>query len=275
MLKLYEDSNIQEIAMAIREKSGLGVMFYPHEMANAIRNIPTSGGGDTGGIKFEDYIAGNVWDAEINLPNIWSLKPYAFARMGVTKVSIPNVFSLSEGAFYNCYALEQVDLRENLPNIPYRAFSDCSNLNISLPDTITGIDDMAFNGCSSLNLTTLPSNLKTIGDNAFANSGVAPTELPEQLETIYPSAFNSCVNLAITTIPASVKNLYGNAFSNCQNLTSITFEGTPEQLEWGVFNNCENLLEVNVPWSIDDPINGDGSWCGAPNATINYNYTRS
>ena len=43
--KLYEESNIQAIADAIREKNGKTDTYKPSEMAAAITNIPTGGGG--------------------------------------------------------------------------------------------------------------------------------------------------------------------------------------------------------------------------------------
>lgn len=240
---------------------------------NNIGSGGAGGGGDTGGINFEDYIQGNLWGMELNLPNIEYLKSYAFAGLSVTKVNIPNVISLNDGVFYNCWQLAEVDLPENLFEIPNKAFAQSPSFNTSsLPNSVHAIYHEAFSGCTSLTLSTLPTNLKIIYGSAFQNSGIAVTELPQQLEEIWHSAFGRCENLAITTIPASVKFVKGYAFEYCPQLTSITFESKPEELEWGIFEGCENLTTINVPWSIDDPINGDGSWHSAPNAIINYNY---
>lgn len=47
MNKLYDENSIMEIASAIRSKSGTSDTFKVSEMANAIQNIPTGGGGIT------------------------------------------------------------------------------------------------------------------------------------------------------------------------------------------------------------------------------------
>lgn len=61
MNKLYDEDSIMEIASAIRSKSGTSDTFKVSEMANAIQNIPTGGGGITPtGTK--DIVANGLFD---------------------------------------------------------------------------------------------------------------------------------------------------------------------------------------------------------------------
>ena len=70
---------------------------------------------------------------------------------------------------------------------------------ITLPDTITKIDDYAFNSCSSLTSINLPEGLTTIGQ----------------------SAFSGCDALSSINIPSTVTNIGRWAFSDCYSLVEI------------------------------------------------------
>ena len=70
---------------------------------------------------------------------------------------------------------------------------------ITLPDTITKIEDDAFNSCSSLISINLPEGLTTIGQ----------------------SAFSGCDALSSINIPSTVTNIGRWAFSDCYSLVEI------------------------------------------------------
>ena len=70
---------------------------------------------------------------------------------------------------------------------------------ITLPDTITKIEDDAFSNCSSLTSINLPEGLTTIGE----------------------SAFSGCDALSSINIPSTVTNIGRWAFSDCYSLVEI------------------------------------------------------
>ena len=50
------------------------------------------------------------------------------------------------------------------------AFYDCSSLtSITIPESVTSIDDCAFSGCSGLTSITIPESVTSIGNFAFKN----------------------------------------------------------------------------------------------------------
>ena len=66
----------------------------------------------------------------------------------------------------------------------------CSNLSsITIPSTVTEIQNNAFAGCTNLNSIIIPENVKTIGDNVFKscdnlNSIICKATTPPALEYV-------------------------------------------------------------------------------------------
>lgn len=79
--------------------------------------------------------------------------------------------------------------------------SGCETLtSVSIPDTMTSINDRAFDGCKNLKSITLPDTVTEIGENAF----------------------NGCTSLTSITIPNSVTYVGWFAFCGCTNLKNVT-----------------------------------------------------
>lgn len=84
------------------------------------------------------------------------------------------------------------------------AFWNCESLtSISIPNSVTCIEDTAFHGCKKLPTITIPDSVEIIGD----------------------SAFWGCESLKVIAIPNSVEVIGDYAFANCTSLNSITFQG--------------------------------------------------
>ena len=75
------------------------------------------------------------------------------------------------------------------------AFKNCSHLtSLTLPSSVTRIDDYAFKNCSGLTSLTLPSSVARIGDYAFYNcSGLTSLTLPSSVTSIGEFAFRYCI----------------------------------------------------------------------------------
>ena len=86
---------------------------------------------------------------------------------------------------------------------------DCKNLeSISIPDSVTTIEDAAFWGCKKLKSFTFPARL-----------------------TVIQEQFVDCESLTEISIPSSVSIIAEEALYFCQNLTKIHYSGT--KAEWG------------------------------------------
>ena len=79
------------------------------------------------------------------------------------------------------------------------AFWATNLTSITIPNSVTSIEQAAFSYCTSLTSITIPNSVTTIGNGAFGN----------------------CPSLTSITIPNSVTTIESVAFGNCTSLTEI------------------------------------------------------
>lgn len=209
---------------------------------------------------------------EIIIPeSVESIDANAFYGSGIETIVIPaSVAYLGLAPFMDCRNLKEVDINANLtsweeesafegctslkrvtfggivPEIPQRAFYNCSNLDeVRLSEGLETIHNNAFYGCSSLKKIVLPGTVTAIEYAAFSGcSELKSFAFPEGVETIADSTFADCTNLESIYIPKSLNFVYGTAFTNCKKLKKVFYEGDP--LEWRKINSGV------IPSVIDD-----------------------
>ena len=167
--KLYEETNIQDIADAIRAKNGTTITYKTNEMAAAIRGIDTSGGGTSDDLAIK-MITGNgdITELPSDLTEIQSFAFYRYENLKLT--SLPSgITTIYQNAFEDCSNLALTSLPNNLTLIDYRAFSSCKKISLTyLPESITEIGSYAFEYCQFTTITFKGTPTR-IGTNAFAH----------------------------------------------------------------------------------------------------------
>ena len=125
-------------------------------------------------------------------------------------------------------SVTEVNIPNSLNGVPVKsigkeAFKSCRKLvSISIPDTITNIEESAFESCTSLKSVVLPQTIDTINASTFEYcSSLESVTLPDNLKVIGSFSFLGCRKLSSITIPKSVTNIGGAAFSDCDNLKSV------------------------------------------------------
>ena len=155
---------------------------------------------------------------------------------------------------------------------PYAmAYRDMEEL--TLPNTVTRIDEAAFFSCIHLKEATIPDSVTYLGDNAFQRcDSLEQITLSNNLTRIGWTAFWGCESLKEIIVPDSVTYLGDEAFYGCNSLERITLSrnlGTIEYycfarsivseliipegietLETGSFSDCARLETVYIPKSI-------------------------
>lgn len=74
---------------------------------------------------------------------------------------------IGKSAFYGCSNLKSVDLPNSVTTIGRYAFSRSGLTNLTIPNSVTKIEDFAFYDCWSLKSVIVPKSVTTIGNNAF------------------------------------------------------------------------------------------------------------
>lgn len=141
-----------------------------------------------------------------------------------------------------------VRLPIHLESIGDRAFYECPALeDIEIPDGVTDIGLMAFCWCSKLEKIELPSGLKRLGKAAFSWSSLREIVIPEGVTVISDSAFSSCRQLSKVAISYGVTEIGTSVFSSCYELTEINLPESLESIGAGAFSECIKLGKINLP----------------------------
>ncbi len=78
--------------------------------------------------------------------------------------------SIGSSAFYNCSGLTNITIPNSVTNIEDYAFQNCSGLtSITIPNSVTSIGQYALSYCSSLESVTFGTGVLSIDSNIFKN----------------------------------------------------------------------------------------------------------
>ncbi|MBO7074763.1 MAG: leucine-rich repeat protein [Bacteroidales bacterium] len=108
----------------------------------------------------------------------------------------------------------------NVTSIGYHAFYLCDGFtgSLTIPNSVTSIENGAFCWCSALTSLTIPNSVISIGNSAFRGcSGLTGSlTIPNSVTSIGNNAFRECSGLTGSlTIPNSVTSIGNYAFHNC------------------------------------------------------------
>ena len=160
---------------------------------------------------------------------------------------------------------------------------------LTLPDTLSAIEDRAFSGCENLASVTVPQATQTVGTNAFAYcDNLETVTLGEAMADVGIGAFLGCEKLqsvivppgntnfkvddgvlfskdgtrlvyyppakpmAEYTVPDNVTDLQEGAFMDSNNLTRVSIGKGLTTVKQAAFSRCENLEEVLLPECITE-----------------------
>ena len=168
--------------------------------------------------------------------------------------------------------------------IAFPGFISCSYItSITLPETITYIEESTFESCDALakvNISSIkswcniqfentwgnplylakklyvngkllteiviPDGITSIGDYAFAGCEMTSITLPKSIQSIGSYAFLECNNLQNLTIPENVTSIGSYALYQCSTLKEINVPSKVKTIGERAFDYCSNLKNINV-----------------------------
>ena len=163
-----------------------------------------------------------------------------------TNITIPDkingieVASINERCFENSN-IESVTLPSSVTSIEQQAFYGCDNLKSINLSNVKFIGTEAFTNCPSLTDDVDLSSVEMISERGLAGTYFKTMNLPKCTD-IRDSAFEDCTMQKI--VLNSAKNLGSNAFKNCKNLEMIY---APKVKGFDGCSGCTNLKTVFVP----------------------------
>lgn len=121
---------------------------------------------------------------------------------------------------------------------------------VTLPDTVTTIEEYAFHWDENLEYVNLSNNLEFIGMDAFSGCDrLTAINLPASVKTIQSSAFS---DTAITSAHITTGfESWARAFDGCTKLTDVTIDEGVKEIPNYAFYNCSSLSEIKLPNSLE------------------------
>ena len=271
-------------------------------VGNANGTIPA----DASVTAIADYaFAGRNRITSVTIPaNITTVKNDAFKNCtGLTSVSIPKTVTILESrAFSGCSKIKTAEvtldafyavanaatpetvkiLDSDTVKIGKGFFRNMSKIkSITLPDTITEVDDFAFEGCTALTSFKVPAGVNRIGVGVFSGCsslktltsdsavyravnncllkgdavvlGCANSTIPESgVTTIASYAFYKCPTMADVVIPSNIVTIEDGAFWYCDGLRVLKLSEMKNGFSNSALTGCTKITTVQLPLSALD-----------------------
>ncbi len=191
------------------------------------------------------------------------ISDYTFeGQNNLTHITIPNsVKYIGKGAFHTCYELQgvyiddinawcNIKFGDQYANPVYEGgtlyLNEGKLTRLTVPSTVTKINDYAFAGCNSLKSIVIPDSVTSIGNGAFKHcSALASITFEGDIASIGDSAFYYC-GLTGIDIPNGVTRINSFTFYSCTNLESVSIPASLTSIGVEAFYNCEKLKKVNI-----------------------------
>ncbi|MDD6981619.1 MAG: leucine-rich repeat protein [Clostridia bacterium] len=174
-------------------------------------------------------------------------------------VTLPgNLTAIPEAMFYYCYKLGTITLPEGLKTIGKNAFYEAGLTTVTIPSSVTTIDQYAFKGAltgggklTSVTFATTSEGktaLTTIGNYAFQYQALESFTLPASVTSFGTNVFYGCKNLTTVSLEnGNFTTLPVSTFNGCESLTSVTLPTSLTKIDNTAFNGCTALTTITIP----------------------------
>lgn len=229
---VLNESTLAAIAEAIRQKSSSSTALKPGEMAEAIKNIKSSGG--DGYIYMINGTGSDDWPNELiydggdikKSPRKGAFYHNQYISPTITLKNAGSV--VPDDCFKNVGSFDRLKI-VNWPeakSVQSNAFDGCQSLLEFNSGGITHISATAFRNCKVLkNIGGFESIVKTY-QSAFMNCSSFEEAKLTNIETMVSGCFYGCTSLKKVDIGEKLASIDGNTFYNCSSLEALIIRKT-------------------------------------------------
>lgn len=191
--------------------------------------------------------------------------PWDSYKEYIKTVSLPDgLTSIGEQAFMLC-SFTSITIPNTVTHIEESAFNACYSLtSINIPNSVTSIGVRAFISCYSLKSIYIPNSVTSIGEGAFSSNSTSMDIHISDITSWCNIAFGSDVGdyqygyrlfvndteITDLVIPDSFTRIGDYTFSNCKSITSVTIPNSVTSIGEKAFKYCSNLSSITIPNSV-------------------------
>ena len=127
---------------------------------------------------------------------------------------------------------------------------------VTIPNTVTYIDNYAFCGCRNVTSVTIPNTVTATGWGVFhACDGLTEITIPDSMINTGLGTFQDCYGLRTAIMGSSIKYIGSYAFKSCTSLTKVTLPDSVISIGQEAFDNCYSMdtlyCMAEMPPSLD------------------------
>ena len=189
----------------------------------------------------------------MRIKSILALTLVALAMTNCSPLNITSFHATSNGVEYK---YEVIVPLTNFVRVTAITPADQLTGEVVIPSTVnydgtnyvvSQIGKSAFEGYSGITEMTIPSTVSVIEDKAFRNcTALREINTPQPLSTISDYAFEGCSSLESYSLQASISKLGEGCFRNCTSLASVTFPTSLNNIPAKACEGCTALEEINI-----------------------------
>ena len=197
--------------------------------------------------------------------------PFGPSCTSLTTVNVgSNVKALPDYIFAYCTNLTNINLPDSLKYIGRYALSNTAiSGSITIPNSVTRINDDAFWRCYNITNITLPNTLSNIGRAAFMDdTSLVSINLPMLLTHIRKNLFRRCYHLSSVDL-SHVTKIDSTAFNACKAFNTLTISSCVTEIAYAAFATCTGLTEITFEGRTP-PIIGDSAFINIPSTVPVY-----
>ncbi len=210
--------------------------------------------------------ANNSTAQNVSVPTEFDFTGTGYDYMGGSHAISGHCKVIAVRSMKNNTFVKTISLPSSVTFIDEEAFSGCTSLTkVTFPSGITTIPEYCFEGCTSL--TTFNFNgFKSIGNGAFTNSGIKQVNLPSAISSVGSRAFFGCTSLTSVTLPLNMTSISDYLFANCSTLKSIKFPMALQSIGSNAFAGTA-LTDITLPRNVTS-VKDKAFWCELEKVTV-------